>query len=324
MSTTLPRSRRSTTRPAPAHRTRTGHWHDPSAPAASAARSHGLGGERLGSYVDDGGRPREIVCCVGATGSSLVIDRDRLTCADRRLLAHLAVDEPVLNARLICELYLRNPDPARCRRVTEADLRAAPASEIDGQAQEIADAAPLCEVDELCDAAGNGYRLSRMPSGMSIPQLRWCRSTRVAGAHGGPLSVRDVVAALESYEPVRALSAEAIRRHRDDHALSVATLIIELDRLSSSRVVLNRRLREAVLTAVEGSDLSMSEIALRCGRTKRDRRGVLSGETTWLARRIGLVGDGGASQPSPWVHSDVLALIARSGLGVAPREVELA
>jgi hypothetical protein len=54
---------------------------------------------------------------------------------------------------------------------------------------------------------------------------------------------------------------------------------------------------------------------------KRDPRGNGSGETSWLARRVGLIADGGAS--NPWVHSDTLALIARDGLGVAPREVEL-
>ena len=67
----------------------------------------------------------------------------------------------------------------------------------------------------------------------------------------------------------------------------------------------------------------MSEIAIRCGRIKRDRRGNVSGETSWLARRIGLLPEGGGDEPTPWVHSDVLALIARDGLGVSPREVEL-
>ena len=67
----------------------------------------------------------------------------------------------------------------------------------------------------------------------------------------------------------------------------------------------------------------MSEIATRCGRTKRDSRGNLSGETSWLARRLGLLPEGGQTTPTPWVHSDVLGLIARRGLGIAPREVEL-
>jgi len=70
-------------------------------------------------------------------------------------------------------------------------------------------------------------------------------------------------------------------------------------------------------------DLTMSEIAIRCGRCKRDRRGNTSGETSWLARRIGQTPEGGAREPTPWISSDVLALIAREGLGVAPHEVEL-
>jgi hypothetical protein len=67
----------------------------------------------------------------------------------------------------------------------------------------------------------------------------------------------------------------------------------------------------------------MSEIAIRCGRIKRDRNGNASGETSWLARRLGIMPEGGCTAPTPWIHTDVLALIARCGLGVAPREVEL-
>jgi hypothetical protein len=104
---------------------------------------------------------------------------------------------------------------------------------------------------------------------------------------------------------------------------STCTLDDELQRLEGSTLVLNRRLREVVQSAVKHRGLSMSEIALRCGRTKRDRAGRVSGETSWLARRIGQAPEGGEQHPSPWVQSDVLALIAREGLRVCPREVEL-
>jgi hypothetical protein len=90
-----------------------------------------------------------------------------------------------------------------------------------------------------------------------------------------------------------------------------------------SPLVLNRRWRERVEHAVADWGLSMSEIALRCGRVKRDKRGKESGETSWLARRIGQLPEAGAEHPTPWVHSDVLALIARDGLGVSPHEVEV-
>ena len=103
---------------------------------------------------------------------------------------------------------------------------------------------------------------------------------------------------------------------------SVVTLLAEVQRVDSSPIVLNRGLREAVLRAVERGH-SLSAIAIRCGRVKRDRRGNVSGETSWLGRRLGLLPEGGCQRPTPWVHSDVLALIARRGLGLCPREVEL-
>jgi hypothetical protein len=77
------------------------------------------------------------------------------------------------------------------------------------------------------------------------------------------------------------------------------------------------------LATIEHQGLSLSEIAIRCGRVKRDHRGNESGETSWLARRLGILPEGGRNAPTPWIHSDVLALIAREGLGVSPREVEL-
>jgi len=90
-----------------------------------------------------------------------------------------------------------------------------------------------------------------------------------------------------------------------------------------SPIVLNRRLRETVLAAIGREGLSMSEIATRCGRIKRDSKGNESGETSWLARRLGLLPEGGQGAPTPWIHTDVLGLIARRGLGISPREVEL-
>jgi hypothetical protein len=93
--------------------------------------------------------------------------------------------------------------------------------------------------------------------------------------------------------------------------------------VSASPILLNRGLREVVQRKVARGELSMSEIALRCGRVKRDRRGNLSGETSWLARRIGQLPEGGEQEPTPWIHSDVLALIVRQGLGASPHEIEV-
>jgi hypothetical protein len=159
---------------------------------------------------------------------------------------------------------------------------------------------------------------------MGIPELRWLRLPP-PGCLGPvePVSLRDVVGAIEDYEPARTLTAAAVARHDADRACSIAALRSELHRVGASRIVLNRRLRECVVDALAREQLSMSEIAARCGRVKRDRRGNVSGETSWLARRLGLLPEGGERIPTPWIHSDVLALIARRGLGLSPREVEL-
>ncbi len=62
-----------------------------------------------------------------------------------------------------------------------------------------------------------------------------------------------------------------------------------------SKIVLNRGLRQAVLAAAAAQGLSMSEIAVRCGRVKHDSKGKESGETSWLARRLGIAPEGGES-----------------------------
>jgi hypothetical protein len=181
----------------------------------------------------------------------------------------------------------------------------------------------------VMDSQGNAYRLGLLPGERSIAQLRWCRGFADAdhpdlGASGWEqASLREVIAALESYEPMRTLTERAIALHRDDPSVSLARLRCEFDRLCTSPVVLNRGLREAVLDAVDRQGTSMSEIALRCGIVKHDCRGKVSGETSWLARRIGIMPEGGKKQITPWIHSDVLAAIARKGLGISPREVEL-
>jgi hypothetical protein len=157
---------------------------------------------------------------------------------------------------------------------------------------------------------------------MSIPELRWRRCS-LPTTPSCSVSVRDVVAAIERYEPVRMLSQAAVALHGDDPAVSVTVLRAELERVLESPIVLNRGLREEVLATIEREELSMSQIATRCGRVKRGSRGNESGETSWLARRLGILPEGGHDAPTPWIHSDVLALISRRGLGISPREVEL-
>jgi hypothetical protein len=280
-------------------------------------------GRALGRYTDCNGRPREVVVRRGLAGSVLVVDRDATTLGDRRLVAHLAADEPAENAALVCSRYLQEAPSGRCRcrAVTPEDSKTAPFAD-DAEAE--FDAASAGGAGDLFDRLGRFYRLELLPTGMSIPELRWRRNPLArTDPDPGVVSVREAIAGLESYEPVLALTRRALARHRGDAEVSSAVLRVELTRVQQSPIVLNRRLREVVLATIERQGLSMSEVAIRCGRVKRDCSGNESGETSWLARRLGILPEGGRDAPTPWIHSDVLALIARCGLGISPREVEL-
>jgi hypothetical protein len=260
---------------------------------------------------------REVVVLAAASGSVLVVDRRMDDGSDPRLVARLAADEPRGNAVIIGDIYMADARRPTCRRVEAEDFAAAEEAppEFDRPTGD-----PV-----LVDRHGIRFRLALLPNAEHrVPELRWLREPP-DGVLGPPecVSARRVVGALEDYEPVRSLTAAAVDRHRYDPGVSVATLGLELRRLGASPIVLNRRLREAVIDASSRRGLSLSAIALACGRAKLDRRGRHSGETSWLARRVGLLADDPGRRPNPWVHTDVLALIARNGLGVAPHEVEL-
>jgi hypothetical protein len=276
----------------------------------------------LGGYLDPEGHRREVVARRGLAGSVLVVDRDAATRGDRLLVAHLGADEPDVNASLVCRHYLEG-DPSlgtRCRALTPADARRIPfAEELSERSHDPISVAETA----LADAGGSTYRLVKVATGMSIPELRWQRSA--PGLHSGrarAASLREVVGALQAYEPACSISGRTLAAAARSAAVSSTVLRLELARVQESPIVLNRRLREVVLATIAVSELSMSEIAIRCGRVKRDSRGNESGETSWLGRRLGLLPEGGQSTPTPWIHSDVLGLIARSGLGLSPREVE--
>ncbi len=272
----------------------------------------------LAGYLDAAGRPRELLALPGHGGSVLVLDRDATTLSDRRLLAHLAHDEPPENAALICRLYIEDTAGHWCRRVAPSDLDQAPFAPLERHTQ----TEPAFEVS--VQAHGSVYRLSPILREGRTAQLSWSRSPDDdGGITWKQVKLRDVVGALESYEPVRTLTEQALARHREDREVLSTRLRDEFARLCVSPIVLNRGLREAVLNAIERRGLTMSEIALRCGIVKHDRYGNQSGETSWLARRVGLMPEGGAKATTPWIHSDVLAVIARRGLGLSPREVEL-
>jgi len=283
---------------------------------------------RLGRYTDPRGREREIIYRRGAGDSVLVIDRDSVTLGDRRLVAHLSSDEPAENARIVSEHYLADTGGRSCRRVTAEDLHLIPyladASAYVNESQAEAESAERTHAGEVRDRHSRRYRLGLVPTRMSIPEMRW-RQYPPAGQSGTArvISVREVIAALEDYEPVRALTQVVLARHEHDPKVSVSVLRGELDRVCASPIVLNRGLREAVLATAQAKGLSLSEIAMRCGRVKYDSRGNISGETSWLSRRLGLAPEGGKAHPTPWVHSETLALIVRQGLDAAPVEVEL-
>ena len=276
----------------------------------------------IARYIDWRGQAREIVSQAGRGGSVLVLDCHAATLADRRLVAHLGADEPPENARIASRCYLAQARRGRCRcRALQAeDLQTIPYA--DDMHDESA-ATVQMEGYEAVDGLGRSYELARLAAEMSIPALRWCRRTPERDTRSEPVSVREAIASLQSYEPVRGLTRRALKLYDRDSSVSVTVLRAELSRVLQSPIVLNRALREAVLLATERQGLSMSEIAVRCGRIKRDCAGNESGETSWLARRLGLLPEGGRQTPTPWIHSDVLALIARDGLGVSPREVEL-
>ncbi len=303
--------------PHPASPRRSSHPHRPEHRAGDSTS------RTLGRYRDRGGA-REIVARPAGGGSVLVIDWDARTLEDRRLLARLAPEESSANAALVCRLYLedRDRDRVRPRPVSAHDLEqraTGPDDERGGT-----DALAVCQTS-LVAATGHRLSIAAVPAaGMSIPELRWlCRPPLPSAGPAQLHSVREVIGRLQDYEPARTLSLSAVSAAERHATVSVAVLRAELARVAASRIVLNRRLRETVLAVVARDGLSMSQIAVRCGRTKRDTRGNVSGETSWLARRLGLLPEGGLRAPTPWIHSDVLALIARRGLGVCPREVEL-
>jgi hypothetical protein len=274
----------------------------------------------LARYTDDRcGAIREIVCLAGAGGTRLVVDRLTDTHADARLVAHLAADEPPENARIVTEVYLADESKGRCRLLNAEDLQSAPVAERPAKGEEGAQADT-----PLLDSAGIRYSIREISRDGSFPELRWTRSDNPGQEEPfGVLTLRDVIARVENYEPARAITSAVLGIRCDDRSVSTCRLQGELERVSTSEIVLNRGLRNAVQRKLARGDLSMSEIAMRCGRIKRDERGNQSGETSWLARRIGKLREGGQPGPSPWIHTDVLALIARDGLGISPREVEL-
>jgi hypothetical protein len=273
----------------------------------------------LGRYTNSDGDAREIILINTSDARRLVIDRSTSQHDDVRLVGELAAEEPNQNAELLAALYLDDETRGRCRPVHPEDLQPKPTSPALEHSKD-RDA-----VAAAVQAGGAQYALVAIPSEPSGPsELRWARVPDDTDnpTQPMPVTLRDVVGQAESYEPASSMTATALAHHRDDADISTVRLAAELHRLLNSTIVLNRGVREAVKRDVATGDLSLSAIAHRCGRVKQDRRGNSSGETSWLARRIGEMPEGNGHL-TPWIHSDTLALIARDGLGRDPRELEL-
>ena len=285
------------------------------APQAHASARHTCS---LGRYrAHDAGQERELLRVQRPDGSALVVDYEHGTLSDGRLIAHLSPDEPAENAQIVSELYLADDERrGRCRAVAPEDFqttRHATPSPSRGHGPRL--------VSRLQDAAGHVYRISEDQAPGYAPELRWTRSLSGREDSSDAVTLRDVVGSLEAYEPARTLTREALARAGE--CVSTRRLREEAQRLAESAIVLNRGLREAVQRELRLGVVTMSDIAARCGRVRRDPPRGRAGEASWVARRIGVMPESGEEKPCPWVHIDVLALIARDGLGICPREVEL-
>jgi hypothetical protein len=268
----------------------------------------------LGRYRDDSEDQRELRCLHLPDGRRLVVDWLSDRRADPRLVGALAADEPSENAAILANVYLADYDRGGCRALRADDLRSSAQPSRPDEADEAPD-------EPLLDEYGTSYVIEAIDTGNPYRELRWMR--RAPGEQTPtPLPVREVISRLQAYEPARSLTLRAIAWHRREQEISVYRLHDELRRLDSSPIVLNRRLREAVLERVAHGE-SLSEIAKRCGHIKRNRDGSISGETSWLMRRIGVRPEAGRAETTPWVHADVLAVIAREGLDRCPVEVEV-
>jgi hypothetical protein len=288
-------------------------------PTTTVDRATGTPGDAqrtadLGTYRDRAGRARALIARPGVGGSVLVIDQDADTLTDRRLVAHLGADEPAVNAGVVAELYLADRDGRRARPLANRDWVTLPGG------RELPEQPEPPAPGELHDAQGRHYRLAAVEHHRYGRQTRWVR--RSGRRRPEPVALRTVIGALEDYEPARALTRAALDRPPPGSGSEV--LAAELHKLERSPLVLNRALREAVQRRVRSGELSLSCIASRCGRGKQHATGLGIGDTTWLQRRLGALPENGYAEPTPWIHADVLALIAREGLGVEPREVELA
>ena len=165
---------------------------------------HGPRAADLGTYRDLEGRTRAVIVRPGAGGSVLVIDQDAETLTDRRLVAHLAADEPAINAQMVAELYLADPAGRWARALQGRDWVTLPGG------RELPQDPEPASTGELEDAGGRRYRLAAVEDHRHGRQVRWMR--RGGRRRAEPVALRTVIGALEAIEPARALTRAALKR----------------------------------------------------------------------------------------------------------------
>ncbi len=273
----------------------------------------------LGSYrTDDPPRERRIGAVAIPDGSVLVLDYEMPSCADPRVLARIAPEEPPGNAQLVADLYLADTRRGRSRPLTLADLEgSAPASRPSQRDAHVELPTPRSRQIWVVSS------IRANTDAGEFPQLRWMELAETPGESFGPVTLREVIGALERYEPAIAMTRSAIDAQPPGGAVSTATLRAELHRMQAQRD------RAEPWTARSGRPRAgLRDVAQRDRACAAGARNATAAETS-AARRAGSPGasavcpESGKPTPTPWVHTSTLALIAREGLRVSPREVEL-
>jgi hypothetical protein len=166
----------------------------------------------LGGYVAlDSGQTRRIGSLQRPDGSCIVVDYHLDILGDGRVVAHISPDESRENERIICELYLADDTRGRCRALTAEDL------EVPRHATAPPVTPATSQNTQLQDGEGYLYCIREFVTGARVCELRWTRSRRPGCDETfDVLTLRDVVARLEAYEPARTITSDALAQRRED------------------------------------------------------------------------------------------------------------
>ncbi|MHB8492637.1 MAG: hypothetical protein ACYDA6_10565 [Solirubrobacteraceae bacterium] len=289
------RAERGRTRPAPrAQTTKESPMHT-AKPTLSANRVL----KTLGAYRDPQGTRRTLLMVRSGKGSTLVIDRRDGPDSDMRLVGHLASDESIDAAHTLAKLYRDDPTHGRCRALQLEDLYTTPYERPQ----------PIDTDAELADAGGKRYRLAKVSDrGNSADAAAWSWVT--IGPHGryAPVTLRDVIGAVEEYDPARRMTVALLARDEP----GTSKLRDELRRLDHGNRVLVRGLRERAVAAVERGDVTWTTLAQRVQSTTSARA-----ETTYVQRRLGLRPEQPGGLCARWMNHDTFMRFA-AALGVDP------